>query len=243
MKQNNMDINKNYYAILKVTNSDEIDKIKKSYYKISMKLHPDKNEGIETDEFRLVTEAWSILKDSDKRTEYDRKSKWGKDYNEFEEFYNINMEYDHKKADSQYEKVKNREVLDIILNINKDEFDGTLEFPRFVLCPTCKGSGKDMSGKIMIKNDKGEVKWFEAEDGCDVCEGTGEYSNNTCFFCNGEGKVGMKQCSKCDGERRILGKQKLTGIKLDGDETKIESMGNVSYYDRGRVGNLILKLL
>jgi hypothetical protein len=33
----------------------------------------------------------------------------------------------------------------------------------------------------------------------------------------------MKQCSKCDGERRILGKQKLKGIKLEGDETKVES--------------------
>ena len=235
-----MNITKNYYSILNVLNSDDLNVIKKSYYKLSMKLHPDKNDGIESEEFKDITEAWSILKDSDKKSEYDRKSKFGKDYNEFEEFYNIDLDYDYKKVDNKYDKVKNREVLDIVIKVNKESFDGTLEFPRLVLCPTCKGSGKDMSGKIMIKNDKGEVKWFESEDGCDVCEGTGKYNDNTCFFCNGEGKVGMKQCQKCDGERRILGKQKLKGITLEGDETKIEAMGNVSYYDRGKVGKLIL---
>jgi DnaJ-class molecular chaperone len=239
-----MNINKNYYAILKVSNVEELSKIRKSYYKLSMQLHPDKNDGVETTEFKDITEAWSVIKDVDLKSEYDRKSRWGKDYNEFEEFYNIDVEYDYKKADSQYDKVKNREVLDIILKINKDEFDGTLEFPRLVLCPTCKGSGKDMSGKIMITNEKGEVKWFETDDGCDFCEGSGKsYTGDNCSFCNGEGKVGMKQCSKCDGERRILGKQKLKGIKLEGDETKVEAMGNVSYYDRGKVGNLIIKLI
>ena len=32
-------------------------------------------------------------------------------------------------------------------------------------------------------------------------------------------------------------------IKLEGDETKIESMGHLSYYDKGKVGNLIIKEL
>jgi hypothetical protein len=31
--------------------------------------------------------------------------------------------------------------------------------------------------------------------------------------------------------------------ELEGDETKIESMGNLSYYDQGRVGCLIVKKL
>lgn len=238
-----IDINKNYYKILGVSNSEEINKIKKSYYKLSMKLHPDKNDGKETDEFRLITEAWSILKDKDLKSDYDRKSRFGKDYDEIEEFFNIGIEYDHKSVDSKYDKIKNREVLDIVVKVNPKEFNGTLEFPRLVLCPTCKGSGKDMSGKIMITNDKGEVKWFETDDGCDFCEGSGKsYTGDNCSFCNGQGKVGIKECSKCEGERRILGKQKLSKIKLEGDETKIDSMGNVSYYDRGKVGNLIIKL-
>lgn len=164
-----IDINKNYYKILGVSNSEEINKIKKSYYKLSMKLHPDKNDGKETDEFRLITEAWSILKDKDLKSDYDRKSRFGKDYDEIEEFFNIGIEYDHKSVDSKYDKIKNREVLDIVVKVNPKEFNGTLEFPRLVLCPTCKGSGKDMSGKIMITNDKGEVKWFETDDGCDFC--------------------------------------------------------------------------
>ena len=34
--------------------------------------------------------SWSVLKDSDKKSEYDKKSKFGKDYNELEEFFKSN---------------------------------------------------------------------------------------------------------------------------------------------------------
>jgi hypothetical protein len=164
-----MDTNKNYYSILGVTNLEEIDKIKKSYYKLSMKLHPDKNDGVETDEFRLVTESWSVLKDSDKKSEYDKKSKFGKDYNELEEFFKIDMDYSHTEAERVYEKVKKREVLDIVIKVDKDEFDGNIEFIRWVQCPTCKGNGKDMSTRIVIKGLDGKEKIFDADDGCDFC--------------------------------------------------------------------------
>lgn len=236
-----MNLNVNYYAVLGVTHNNTPKEIKKMYYKLSMTNHPD--YGGDQLTFALMTEAYDVFMDEKLKSEYDRKSKWGKDYNEVEELFKIDLDYSHKEAESNFDKVKNREILDIILTIDVDQFDGTLEFPRYVLCKSCKGTGKDESTKIAFKNDKGEVKFFEADDGCDFCEGTGKsWNGGDCNYCGGKGKVGLSECKTCSGERRILGKQKLTGIKLDGDETKIESMGHLSYYDKGKVGNLIIKI-
>jgi DnaJ-class molecular chaperone len=63
---------------------------------------------------------------------------------------------------------------------------------------------------------------------------------NDCPFCFGKGKVGLNPCTTCKGERRILGKQKLTKIKLTGDETKIDAMGHCSKTEPGKVGYLLL---
>ena len=73
------------------------------------------------------------------------------------------------------------------------------------------------------------------------CEGTGKGFNNTdCSFCSGQGKIGINPCKSCKGDKRILGKQKLTGIKLTGDETKIDAMGHYSKDEYGKVGYLLL---
>ena len=61
-----------------------------------------------------------------------------------------------------------------------------------------------------------------------------------CSFCQGQGKVGLNPCQTCKGEKRILGKQKLSNIKLTGDETKIESMGHCAKNEPGKVGYLLL---
>ena len=231
-----MNLNLNYYHILGVTFESTEKEIKKKYYSLSKTCHPD--IGGNADEFAIINEAYTVL--TEKKEEYDRKSKFGKDYNELEEFFKIDLDYNHKESERVYDDVKKREVLDIIIQVDKDTFDGTLEFARWVICPTCKGNGKDMSAKIQIKGIDGKPKWFEADDGCDFCEGTGKgWDGKDCGFCNGKGKVGINPCKKCSGEGRIQGKQKLKDVKLEGEETKIESMGN---WSRGRVGNLTIKL-
>lgn len=239
-----MNLNKNYYSILESSNKDEINLIKKSYYKLSKKYHPDLNNDKNVNVlFAELSEAWEVLSNKDQKEEYDRKSKFGKDYNEIEELFLIDLEYSHKEAERVYDDIKNREVLDIVITINKEEFKGVIEYPRYVLCKECKGTGKDTSTKFAIKNEKGEIRYFEGDDGCDYCEGTGKsWTGQDCGYCSGQGKIGINPCKSCNGERRILGKQKLSNIKLDGEsETKVDSMGHLSYYDRGKCGNLILK--
>jgi molecular chaperone DnaJ len=231
-----MNLNINYYAVLGVDFETTEKEIKKKYYKLSFEKHPDK--GGNAEEFAIINEAYVVL--TEQKDEYDKKSKFGKDYNELEEFFKIDLEYNHKETERNYDDVKKREVLDVIVHVDKETFDGTVEFVRWVQCPTCKGNGKDMSTKIQIKGVDGKAKWFEADDGCDFCEGTGKgWDGNECGFCNGKGKAGINPCKKCSGEGRIQGKQKLKDVKLEGEETKIDSMGNWKF---GRVGSLIVKL-
>ncbi len=65
---------KDYYYILGVKVESTEAEIKQAYRKLSLKFHPDKNEGDEyfSDRFKEIQEAYDTLKDSFKRTEYDR---------------------------------------------------------------------------------------------------------------------------------------------------------------------------
>jgi len=234
-----MDKNKNYYSILGISPDSDEKKIKKAYYKLSFSMHPDK--GGDTLTFAEITEAYDVLC-SDLRKEYDLKSKFGNNYNEYYELFDINVDFSFEQGKDKLEQFKKNEVFNIQVLVD-DNFDGTLEYERWVKCKTCDGSGKDNRSKIIVKNLEGEVvKTFEAEDGCDFCEGTGKFEGFECSFCFGQGKVGLNPCKSCNGEKRILGKQKLTGIKLTGDETKIESMGHHSKSEAGKVGYLVIKL-
>lgn len=60
------------YDILNVKSSDSIEEIKKSYRKLAMKMHPDKNPDPAVQEkFKEVTAAYEILSDEQKREIYD----------------------------------------------------------------------------------------------------------------------------------------------------------------------------
>ena len=233
-----MNLNKNYYQILEVSNISTEKEIKKAYYKLSFINHPDK--GGNAILFSEMTEAYDVLC-GEERSDYDMKSKFGNNYNEYFEFFDINIKVDYDTEKDRLEKFKKNEVLDIYIKID-DTFDGTLEYERWVRCKPCDGTGKDMSSKILIKDLEGNIlKTFDGEDGCDFCEGTGKFMGFDCSFCNGKGKVGLNPCKTCNGEKRILGKQKLSKIKLNkkGD-TKVEAMGHLSKNEAGKVGHLIL---
>ena len=65
---------KDYYELLEVSRSATGDDIKKSYRRLAMKYHPDRNQGDKEAElkFKEINEAYEILKDDQKRAAYDR---------------------------------------------------------------------------------------------------------------------------------------------------------------------------
>lgn len=236
-----MDVNKNYYLILGVAKTAEEKEIKKSYYKLSFTHHPDK--GGDPIIFGEMTEAYDVLT-SEQRVDYDKKSKWGSSYDESLEL--LNFEFGNIAKGWSEEKLTgwiNQNQLNILIYID-DGFDGNLEYERWVVCKTCGGDGRDTSSKIEIKDENGNVlRLFDGSDGCDFCEGTGKsWDGKVCYFCGGKGEVGFTPCKNCKGEKRILGKQKLKGIKFPSDENvhKIDTMGHFGANDFGKVGQLWL---
>lgn len=237
-------LHKNLYGILKVDKNADKNIIKRSYYKLSKEYHPDLNKVDDTTSlFKEICEAYNILS-GDERVEYDNRSKWGNNYDESTELLNYEFNNNAKAWDeSKFEDWKSQNQLNILVYINEESFNGTIEYERWVICKDCGGDGKDTTSKIQIKDENGNlIKMFDGSDGCDFCEGSGknDWNGDVCYYCAGKGKVGWTDCKTCNGLKKILGKQKLKGVKFPKGEKayKVESMGHSSSSEKGKVGHV-----
>jgi len=64
-------MSKDYYNILGVSKGASKDEIKKAFYKLAHKHHPDKKDGNEA-KFKEINEAYQVLSDDSKRAKYDQ---------------------------------------------------------------------------------------------------------------------------------------------------------------------------
>ena len=65
---------RDYYEVLGVDRSASADDIKRSYRRLAMKYHPDRNPGDAEAEasFKEASEAYEVLSDDDRRQRYDQ---------------------------------------------------------------------------------------------------------------------------------------------------------------------------
>ncbi|AYN05485.1 J domain-containing protein [Flavobacterium sp. 140616W15] len=115
----------NYYKILDINPLASFTDIKKAYRTLAVKYHPDKSKNEETTKlFITITEAYEVLKDSDKRKEYDilyrnifeKKSTTTEQYKATEETWKAHGEFKAKQyASMGYEEFAKRAFDEILI--------------------------------------------------------------------------------------------------------------------------------
>ncbi len=216
---NPMASKRDYYEILGVSRDASADSIKKSYRKLAVKFHPDKNPGDPTaeDKFKELGEAYEALSDPDKRAAYDRFGHaafagggggGGGGFHDpmdlfsqvfggafgggFEEFFGGGRKQRSGKqrgSDLRYD-------LEISLEEAAKGVEKELEIERYVPCETCHSKGTKGSGGVKVCSSCGgrgvmarQAGIFIQQVTCPECRGAGETISDPCGDCRGEGRV------------------------------------------------------
>ncbi len=233
---------RDYYEILGVERTASGEEIKRSYRRLAMKYHPDRNPGnaeAET-EFKSCAEAYEVLIDTDRRSRYDQYGHAGLRQTPGHDFRSMNVEdifsmfADIFGNNTQGGRGGTRRGqprgydLETEVEITLEEvLAGTerdVEFKRLDVCATCKGTG--------AKPGSNPVK-------CPTCDGHGQVQQTgfggmfrmvtTCPNCRGRRTIISEKCSDCRGQGRVPLQRKLN-VKLpqgiaDGQIVRVSGEG------------------
>lgn len=191
-----------YYDTLGVTKNSSHDTIKKAYHKLAMKYHPDK--GGDEDKFKKINEAFEVLGDSSKRSQYD-----SKDSNASFQF-SGNDPFDvfkHFFRDDQFSRPFTQQPFKTTKKVSlrislEDLYHGkktTLKISRQGCCGRCNGSGGS-SPPISCSSCGGCGKIRRV---IQIIPGMTQQSIGICPDCNGIGSriPSSSLCSSCSGSK------------------------------------------
>ncbi len=233
---------RDYYEILGVPKNADANTIKSAFRKLAMKLHPDQNPGCKVSEekFKELGEAYSVLSDPEKRTQYDRFGKaafqnsaggpggaggftdFSDLFNEifgggFEEMFSGGRRGPRngpeRGADLRYD-------VEITLEQAFRGMEREILVPRAQACEPCGGSGSE--GRAPLHT-------------CTTCQGAGQVRASqgmfrivrTCPACNGRGQSIKTPCRTCAG-RGLVQKERTLAVKIPAgveDGTRIRLAG------------------
>jgi molecular chaperone DnaJ len=235
---------RDFYETLGVAKNASEDEIKKSYRKLAMKYHPDRNpDSKESEEkFKEVKEAYEMLTNPEKREAYDRYGHAGVDPNMggggfgagagaggfgdafgdiFGDIFGGGGRGGRGGGPQVYRGADLRYNLEITLEQAAHGFDTTIRVPSWDKCDTCQGSGAKPGTSPVT---------------CSTCAGHGQVRmqqgffsiQQTCPKCHGTGKVIPEPCAACAGQGRIK-RNKTLEVKIPvgiDNGMRIRSSGN-----------------
>lgn len=220
---------RDYYEVLEITREVTVEEIKKTYRRLAVKHHPDKNPGDHTAEekFKEISEAYEILSDPQKRELYDQhghaafdpraRARGGAGFHDpFDIFREVfsggggGSIFENLFGGGQQDPSQPRRGDDLRfdLEISLEEAalgcEKEISVTKLDKCEICGGAGMERGSSL--KN-------------CTTCGGRGQVLMargifsiaQTCPTCKGEGRIVEKPCKSCHGEGK---KQRNSKIKL-----------------------------
>jgi len=226
-----------FYKVLEVARNASDREIKKSYRRLAMKYHPDRNTGSPDAEekFKVIQEAYAILSDEQKRSAYDQFGHAGVDQS-------MGGRGGHPGSDS---------FSDVFGDVFGDIFGGGGGGGR--RSQVTRGAdlryNLDMSLEDAVSGMETKIK-VPSSVSCTGCKGTGSKSGNTsiCSSCGGHGQVRMQQgmfsvqqtCPTCRGTGSVIkdpcGKCRGTGKTKEQKTLSVKIPAGVDTGDRIRLG-------
>ena len=223
-----------FYVVLGVQHDASETDIKKAYRKLAMECHPDRNNGDKAAEerFKLVTEAYEVLRDPDKRAAYDRYGMGGVRGQGGGGGFS-SMQFDLSEAlmvfmrdfglggsgGSAFESLfgggprrdrRRGHDIKVGLKLTLAEVASgstkTVRIKSLEPCPECSGTGAT-PGTQPVR--------------CGTCGGSGEVRHQAqslfgqfltvspCPTCAGEGTVVPSPCHRCGGDGRVKGEKTI----------------------------------
>ncbi len=236
---------RDFYEILSVNRDASDEDIKKSYRKLAMKYHPDRNPDSKEaeDKFKEAKEAYEMLSDPEKRRAYDAYGHAGVNpqmgggpggfsgeggFSEafgdiFGEIFGGAGGRNGRGGGPQvYRGSDLRYNMEITLEQAARGTETKIRIPALEACEVCDGSGAKPGTKAKT---------------CTTCGGVGQVRmqqgffsiQQTCPTCHGGGKVISDPCTACQGAGRIK-KHKTLSVKIpagvdDGDRIRLTGEG------------------
>ena len=235
---------RDFYDILGVARNATDEEIKKSYRKLAMKYHPDRNPDSKEaeDKFKEAKEAYEMLSDPQKRAAYDQYGHAGVDPNMGgmgggQGFGGFSDAFGDIFGDifgggaagarggrggpQVYRGADLRYSMEITLEEAAHGHETQIRVPSWSNCEHCGGEGAEPGTKV---------------ETCGTCHGAGQVRvsqgffsmQQTCPRCNGSGKHIPKPCKKCHGAGKTKS-QKTLEVKIPAgidDGMRIRSTGN-----------------
>lgn len=223
---------RDYYEVLSVDKKASADDIKRSYRRMAMKYHPDKNPDNKEaeDKFKECAEAYEVLSNTEKRQKYDQFGHDGLRGMGMRDYQHMNWQdigsvfndifgggggfgdifgRGRNRAAAANAPARGYDLETFVTLTLQEVANGTektIEFTRQDLCSECGGNGQE----------KGS-----SPQKCPVCKGAGQTAQNSGFFqmistcrqCGGTGQVITNPCKKCKGSGRISKKREVS-IKI-----------------------------
>ena len=202
---------KDYYELLGVNRDASEEEIKRSYRKLAMKWHPDRNPDNPRAEehFKEAKQAYEILSDAGKRAAYDQYGHAGVDpsvgagagagFGNFADAFGDifgDIFGGGRQRSHVYRGADLRYNLEIALEEAARGTETKIRIPAMEQCETCHGNGAKpgtqptscttCGGHGQVRMQQG---FFSIQQTCPKCHGSGRVVQSPCLVCHGAGRI------------------------------------------------------